>query len=65
MSEIAFTIAETYLVTQNATTNYLPTPIVSGTTNTTNVLIDCIGMQNVLYFQIRNTQSIFIDPKLL
>lgn len=65
MSEIAFTIAETYLVTQNATTNYLPTPIVSGTTNTINVLIDCIGMQNVLYFQIRNTQSIFIDPKLL
>lgn len=65
MSDIAFTIAETYLVTQNATTNYLPTLVVNGATNTTNVLIDCIGMENVLYFHIRNTQSIFIDPKLL
>lgn len=65
MSDIAFTIAETYLVTPNATTNYLPTLVVNGATNTTNVLIDCIGMENVLYFHIRNTQSIFIDPKLL
>lgn len=65
MSDIAFTITETYLVTQNATTNYLPTPVVNGATNTTNILIDCIGMQNVFYFQIRNTQSIFIGPKLL
>lgn len=48
MSDIAFTITETYLVTQNATTNYLPIPVVNGATNTTNILIDCIGMQNVL-----------------
>lgn len=65
MSDIAFTITETYLVTQNATTNYLPIPVVNGATNTTNILIDFIGMQNVLYFQIRNTQFIFIRRKLL
>lgn len=52
MSDTAFTIAETYLVTQNATTNYLPTPVVNGATNTTNVSIDCIGMQMCYIFRL-------------
>ncbi|GAB1290724.1 hypothetical protein APTSU1_000595400 [Apodemus speciosus] len=38
MSDIAFTITETHLITQNATTSYLPTPGVNATTNTTNVI---------------------------
>ncbi|XP_021046862.1 putative maltase-glucoamylase-like protein FLJ16351 [Mus pahari] len=38
ISDIAFIITETHLVTQNATIGYLPSPVVSVTPNTTNMI---------------------------